>query len=415
MFNFIAMLAAVLGALVSPQESAIDAHYYANQTPYGNPQVMPFRAPPIGYELFFVENVGRHGARTLVSSGTERRALQVWKAAADQGALTSTGKGFADDVEEFQKAERAIGYGNMSKLGKAEWAGIGRRTANAYRAFLTKATADGDEIAYKVTTFQRTEESADAMINSLKKVVPDLKLTPRFVDKRLLIGRGTTIEGNRAVNEILASPAVVDAAKGLLRVLYTPAYVDRIEDPVEAASDIYKLYETAPGLVKDTDVTFEEYVPLEYAKVLAYAIDAQNFYGFGPGIAGGQDNSYRAAKPVLADFFSELDKRIDGGSTAAVFRPAHGETIMPFAALIGLPGSEQQSTTGEVYTYDNNPWRGSVAGRLGGNIEWAAYRNEANDVLVTMRYNEQPVEFRSGCNATRPYFYEVAELKRCLD
>ncbi len=67
----------------------------------------------------------------------------------------------------------------MSTLGKAEWAGIGRRTADNYGDYLKKATADGDKIAYKVTTFQRTEESADAMIKSLKNVVPDLKLAER--------------------------------------------------------------------------------------------------------------------------------------------------------------------------------------------------------------------------------------------
>ncbi len=301
----------------------------------------------------------------------------------------------------------------MSQLGKAEWAGIGRRTADNYGDYLKKATANGDKIAFKVTTFQRTEESADAMIKSLKRVAPDLKLSERVVDKRLLIIRGSTIDANHAVNQILASKPVVDASKELLRVLYTPAYVDSIKDPVLAAQDIYKLYATAAGMQSDTDVTFEKYVPLELAKEMAYVIDAQNFYGFGPGIAG-QDLSYRAAKPILVDFFDELDKRIKGGSTAAVFRPAHGETTMPFAALLQLPGSEKQAANGEVYTYENNPWRGSVAGRLAGNVEWVAYRNAAKDVLVTMRYNEQPVEFRAGCKATVPYFYEVVELKRCL-
>ncbi len=301
----------------------------------------------------------------------------------------------------------------MSARGKAEWAGIGRRTADNYGDFLRQATAKGDEVAFKVTTFQRTEESADAMIKSLKQAVPGLKLADRDVDLSLLIIRGSTIDANHAVNQILASTAVVDASKGLLRELYTPAYVESIDDPVDAALDIYKLYATAPGLQGDTDVTFEKYVPLEYAKALAYVVDAQNFYGFGPGIAG-QDFSYRAAKPILADFFAELDKRIKGGSTAAVFRQAHGETIMPFAALLRLPGSEKQAAKGDVYTYDNNPWRGSIAGRLAGNVEWVAYRNAAKDVLVTMRYNERPVNFRKGCKAAEPYFYEVAELKRCL-
>ncbi|MDR7086627.1 hypothetical protein J2X11_001466 [Aeromicrobium panaciterrae] len=413
MVNFFAALVTLLSTLVSSLSAAPDDGRYNKEVPYGNALSSPIKAAPNGYEPIFIENLGRHGSRTLTSSAGEARARKIWNAAKKQNALTQVGETFDEDLTAFQKAEQKIGYGNMSQLGKAEWAGIGRRTADNYGDYLKKATADGDSVAYKVTTFQRTEESADAMIGSLKKVVPDLKLSERFVDLRLLIIRGSTIEANHAVNQILASNAVVDAAKGLLRELYTPTYVDSIEDPVDAALDIYKVYATAPGMQGDTNVTFEKYVALKYAKVLAYATDAQLFYGFGPGIAG-QDFSYRQAKPILADFFTELDKRIKGGSTAAVFRPAHGETIMPFAALLRLPGSEKQAAKGDVYTYENNPWRGSVAGRLAGNVEWVAYRNAAKDVLVTMRYNEQQVKFRKGCKAVEPYFYQVAELKRCL-
>jgi hypothetical protein len=117
---------------------------------------------------------------------------------------------------------------------------------------------------------------------------------------------------------------------------------------------------------------------------------------------------------VLDDFFTALDRRIAGGSTAAVFRLAHGEVTMPFAALIKLPGSEQQAS--RAFSYGSNPWRGSVAGRLGGNIEWAAYRNAAGEVLVTMRHNEQPVQFNASCtpSAAGAYFYRLDQLKKCL-
>lgn len=412
MANFIALLTAILSTLVTSPAAPVDDRYN-KEVPYGNALTSPIKTPPVGYEPIFIENVGRHGSRTLTSSAGEARARKIWDDAKDEKALTVKGQTFDSDLEEFQKAEQKIGYGNMSQLGKAEWAGIGRRTADNYGDYLKKATANGDKIAFKVTTFQRTEESADAMIKSLKRVAPDLKLTDRVVDKRLLIIRGSTIDANHAVDQILTSTPVVDASKELLRVLYAPAYVDSIKDPVLAAQDVYKLYATAAGMQSNTDVTFEKYVPLDLAKEMAYVVDAQNFYGFGPGIAG-QDFSYRQAKPILADFFDELDKRIAGGSTAAVFRPAHGETTMPFAALLRLPGSEKQAAKGEVYTYENNPWRGSVAGRLAGNVEWAAYRNDAKNVLVTMRYNEQPVELRAGCKATVPFFYEVSELKRCL-
>ncbi|MEO6605844.1 MAG: hypothetical protein ABIN55_09545 [Aeromicrobium sp.] len=413
MVNFFAMLVTILSTLVSSLTAAPDDGRYNKEVPYGNAASSPIKAPPAGYEPIFIENVARHGSRTQTSSAGQARALKIWNDAKKKSGVTELGESFGKDVEAFHAAQSKIGYGNMSALGKAEWVGIGRRTADNYRDYLTNATEDGDKVAYKVTTFQRTEESADAMIKGIKTAVPDLKLAEREVDFSLLIVRGTTIEGNHAVDEIRASTPVVDAAKGLLREIYTPAYVDAIDEPVEAALDIYKLYATAPGMQSDTDVTFEQYVPLKYAKVLAYAVDAENFYGFGPGISG-QDFTYRAAEPILDDFFTALDKRIKGGSTAAVFREGHGETMMPFAALLRLPGSEKQAARGDVYTHANNPWRGSVAGRLAGNVEWVAYRNAARDVLVTMRYNEHPVEFRRGCKATKPYFYEVAELKRCL-
>ena len=412
MLNVIAVIVAALSTLVSTVTPVRDDGRYNKEVPYGNAVSSPIKAAPKGYEPIFIQNVSRHGSRTLTSSAVEARARKIWEAADKENALTEVGESFDDDLTAFQKAEQKIGYGNMSGLGKAEWAGIGRRTSDNYGDYLKKATAAGDKVAFKVTTFQRTEESADAMISSLKQAVPDLELAERERDLRLLIIRGSSIEANRAVAQILASRPVVEAARGVLGTLYTESYVDSIDDPVPAALDVYKLYSTAPGMQSDTDVTFEKYVPLHHAKVLAHAVDAQNFYGFGPGLDG-QEFSYRAAKPILDDFFAELDERIRGGSNAAVFRQAHGETTMPFAALLQLPGSEKQVAKGDVYTYENNPWRGSVAGRLAGSIEWVAYRN-AEKVLVTMRYNERPVKFRKICEPATPYFYEVAELKRCL-
>lgn len=413
MMNFVAVLTAILSTLLSSQSAAPVDDRYNKETPYGNAATSPIKAPPQGYEPIFIETVARHGARSLTSSSAEKRALKVWEDAEEQDALTPVGETLAEDIEEFQEAERKVDYGRLGEIGKLEWAGIGRRTADNYGDYLKEATADSDEIAYTVTSSERTEQSADAMIAGLERVVPDLKLAERIEDKSLKIESGSTDDGDSAIDQILNSQTVVDASKALLRELYAPSFVDELDDPTRNALDIYKLYSTAPGMQGETSVTFEKYVPLEQAKVLAYAADARNFYRFGPGVAG-EDSSYRAAEPVLDDFFDELDKRIAGGSTAAVFRLAHGETTMPFAALIGLPGSEKQASKGEVYTYDNNPWRGRVAGGLAGNIEWVAYRNAAKDVLVTMRYNEQPVEFRAGCRAAQPYFYEVAELKRCL-
>ncbi|KAA1376057.1 histidine-type phosphatase [Aeromicrobium fastidiosum] len=411
--TFVTHLVAVLATIVSTAQTqpAADADY-ANQTPYGNAASSTIRQPPEGYRLRFVETVGRHGSRTLTSSARERRSLAIWQRARKAGALTPTGRRLATDIEAFQVPERRIGYGNLSAIGTAEWQGIGRRTAEVYGSFLTEATAAGDQVVFTTSPVQRTVESADAMREGLESVVPGLTVPDYVTDgPRLLIGNGASSAGNRATQEVLTRPSVVAAATRVLERLYSAAFVREIDDPVAAALDLYLLYSTAPGMAADTRVTFRRYVPLADAKVLAEAVDGENFYQFGPGVAG-EVSSYRAARPLLDDFFTSLDERLAGGSTAAVFRLAHGETTMPFAALMKLPGSEVQASS--TFSYATNPWRGSVAGRLGGSVEWAAYQDDSGQALVTVRYDEQPVELSSRCTPTVRYFYRPAELKRCL-
>ena len=414
----VSLLVVALVALSLPLSGAradIVGHdrYYANQTPYGDPASTSIVAPPAGYELFFVENVGRHGARSMTSTGTEKRVLAVWRGASRAGALTTRGKAFDDQLRAFQRAEKKIGYGNLSTVGKAEWRGIGRRTATTYAPFLTAAAARGETVSMQTSPVYRTKQSANYLRLGLQGVVPSLMTAPRTVNRDLLIEEGSSKAGRAATAKVMRRSSVTSAARQVLLRLYKRSYVNRLKDPVGAALDVYLLYSTAPGMAGDTRVTFTDAVPVSAARRLAEATDARTFYRFGPGVAG-QSGSYRQARPVLDDFFSALDRRIAGGSTAAVFRLAHGEVTMPFAALIKAPGSEKQAS--RAYSYGSNPWRGLVAGRLAGNLEWAAYRNASGEVLVTMRYNEQPVQFNASCtpSASSPYFYRVSQLKSCL-
>lgn len=416
MLKIISIIVSLL-ALIGPAQADIvsDDHYYANQTPYGDPAATSIRTPPAGYELVFLENVGRHGSRSQTSNDSEQRALAVWSAAAKKGQLTTNGKLFDDDLKKFQAAETSIGYARLSALGRKEWTGIGRRTAANYPAFFAKAAASGDDIVFKTTSLYRTKQSAAALRSGLDAAVPGLDLKPHVVDDRMRISSGATTKGNASIASVMRRTDVRTAARHLLRRLYTAKYVDSLSNPVDKALDVYGLYAISAGMRTETSVTFSRYVLLADARVLGYAKDAQNFYRYGPGVKG-ETSSYRQARPVLTDFFSQLDQRLAGGGTAAVFRLAHGETTMPFAALTRMAGSRKQASASTPYSYSNNLWRGYVAGRMAGNIEWAAYRNASGGVLVTMRYNEQPVRMDSRCTPSSydPYFYRVSALKACL-
>jgi hypothetical protein len=416
--TFIAMLMSLAAVLSGAGSTAAvpnqaDRHY-ANQTPYGDPASSRVRTPPAGYELTFIETVGRHGARTLTSSARERRALDVWEAARRSGDLTDLGAGFGPDVREFQRSERTIGYGSLTSVGVQEWEGIGRRTAELYGDFLDRSSVDGDSVQLRTTPVQRTIDSAQAMGTALEKGAPGLDVRPPESDAaRLLITNGVTTAGSRAIADVLARPRIAATAQHLLQRMYAPDYVATLDDPVEAALDVYLLYCTAPGMVEDTDVTFADYVAPADAAVLEEASDARIFYSYGPGVAG-QDSSYAGARPLLADFLDALDDRLAGGSTAAVFRLAHGETTMPFAALMRLPGSDEQAPAGTPFSYATNPWRGRIAGGLATNIEWTVFRSRSGQALVTVRHNEKPVRLADRCRESVPYFYRPAELRRCL-
>ena len=410
-------LGAALIALVmfaGSAQAGIDDGRYTNQTPYGDPATSEIVAPPGGYEMVFIETIGRHGSRSMTNSTAETRALSVWRSAKKKNALTTAGKRFEAEVKTFQKAELKIGYGRLTTLGKAEWQGVGRRTAENYKTFFESLPAT-DKIQRITSSVTRTKESASYMRIGMDPVVRNA-YADNIVDKaRLELSSGSTSAGRAAIERVKRTSTIRNAAKGVLLKMYTKKYVDSIKDPVAAAQDVYLLYCTGAAMQGLTRVTFANYFSLSNALTLGYVKDTENFYRYGPGVAG-QTNSYAKARPLLTDFFTRLDDRIDGGHIAAVFRHGHGETTMPFAALIKAPGSEVQVPSTKNYTRSGNPWRGYVAGVPAGSIEWVAYKNAAGRVLVTMRYNEKPVDFKDGCNADpgKPHFYEVGELKRCL-
>lgn len=406
----------------APGASATSSDDYANQTPYGTPDASVKTAPK-GYSMIFLESVGRHGARSLTNDGPEKAALKLWQRAADEGALTDNGRDFARDVKTFQDAEKQIGYGKLSGLGTQELQGIGRRVTEAYAPFLEDVKKDGDTIATFTTEVERTKQSAEAMHEGGVSVAGDAKsadaksiLAPIVEAEKLLhISSRASSAGTAMTKEILGRDAIRAHAEHLLGTLYTSSYVDGIKDPVDAALDVYKLYSTAPSMAEETDITFGRYVPQQDREPLSYATDAETFYQYGPGVQG-ETNTFDSARPLLADFFATLDDRIKGSSTAAVLRIAHGETTMPFESLIKVPGSDVQVPKGERFTRQSNAWRGAEAGRMAGNVEWSAFRNDAGSVLVTMRYNEKPIPFNDGCTPYEDgsYFYTVTELKRCL-
>lgn len=212
-----------------------------------------------------------------------------------------------------------------------------------------------------------------------------------------------------------------------------------IESVVDAAMDLYNLYiiaadmtvENAGSHTFDFDQYFADIAPTE-GETFAWILDAEDFYEKGPSVAG-QTETYRIAQPLLDDFFNSIDDRVaDGGTTAATFRFAHAETIIPFAALIKAPGSEEQIPQDKIYDpldllgdqgYQSN-WYGESVTPMAANIQWDVATKDGKDPktgkaytpLVRMLYNETEVPFNASCTpvAEGSTWYKESELKSCL-
>jgi hypothetical protein len=239
------------------------------------------------------------------------------------------------------------------------------------------------------------------------------------VSKRTLLIEGNpSLIGLEHLSRYKKLPDLQIATNNVLANIFQPHYIETLKNPLKlkVALAVYKVFQRAPGMAAETDVTFEQYVDPADAEILGQKETAEKFYRYGPGIRG-EDQTYLGARPLLNDFMKRLQERVDGGKTAAVFRHAHGETVMPFTALTQLRSANQQEPKGGLYGDEFNPFRGWKSGLIAGSVEWAAYRNEAGKILLTLRFNEEPSRFSKACKPTEPNgpFYTLAEIKRCIN
>ncbi|MFJ4045770.1 histidine-type phosphatase [Microbacterium sp. NPDC089987] len=349
---------------------------------------------------------------------------------------TESGESFlagfgADDVELEPRPELLYFHKveNPDGTDKAEGSPE-RESADAYDEYIDKQTDDGGTIAAAMDYIEdlpRSVEVADELLSGI--------FTPEFIAS---IGADeehtwfNTVDGTED-GEIVCAPGADAAAD-------PDACGDpekSIESPVDAAMTLYNLYIIAVDMAEE-NVAPHEFDFAQYfegretdAEWFAYLLDAEDFYEKGPSLTG-QTETFDVAQPLLDDFFAAIDERVAGGDVAATFRLGHAETIVPFAALLRLPGSTvaapddtEPSSADHVYDYENNPWRGAEVTPMAANVQWDVVARAGVDPatgidytpLVRMLYNERETAFADGCRpiADGSNWVKVTELKRCLN
>lgn len=399
---------------------------------------------PRSYHPVLIEHVGRHGSRVLSSKKYDDLLWQLWQIAEADGGLTELGQQFGADLQEIIAVHDQLGYGILSTLGEQEQAQIAERAVARMGSLFTHAVRQDKPISIVSSGVGRAVASADSFVDGLEEADPALAaiIQPQTVDTALLYFHDTDPEYLEYedsdqladVDEALeAQPAIAAAARDVASGLFTPEFIARIDagefdlvdsgkgkkhlrSVVDVGSYVYELYVISPGMSLDATVDMTPYMSDEDAAAFASLSDAEDFYKKGPAFAG-SDVTYEMSHVLVDAFLDSVEAAADGDEQyAAEFRFAHAEEIIPLAALLQLPGSTVPQPADELFTYENNPWRGAQVAPMAANLQWDVYQGPHGKTIVKMLYNEQETAFAGTCRPVHAnsYFYSVDELTRCL-
>ncbi len=271
-----------------------------------------YEAAPVGFTPVFTELVARHGSRSLSSPKYDVLTKQIWDAASRQGALTDLGQKLGAKVDAVTAANRQLGYGLLSAVGKEEHALLATRLAERLPALLGKGGVPGC-IRVETSGKDRANESAYYFMESLAKrvdFITDSKAcyvsqqNPSEIDKGLrnkfeLYFHKTEPEGDylqylpafqaymafvgdeeegvspapelsEALGGLKTQPQTRVMAREMLERLYSTAFVDElaagveyvavnpedgdktyVRDEVDAALMLYNLFIIGPGMIRE--------------------------------------------------------------------------------------------------------------------------------------------------------------------
>lgn len=420
---------------------------YTSKTPYEPRQdLRSLQRPPSGYVPVFTQHVARHGSRTLSSKKYDDLALQIWEKAKSGNSLTRLGEQFGPEVKLLMAANEKLGYGNLTERGMQEHREMAVRVQRRLPELFKQMRDRSERIDFVSSGRDRAVDSGRNFAEGLAVADPAIAylMGPQRTDQDLLYFHKSAastdyqayltedVRLKAALQKISSLDRTRTVARHLLKRLFTAefvrkltagdfAFVDsdkgdtRVTNEVDAALVIYNLYLITPGMRAEGNWDFERFIEAGDAAWLAYLTDAEDFYEKGPAFEH-NDITYRMASVLLDDFFAQIEGKISGSNDlGAVFRFTHAEEIIPLAALMKLPGSTKQVAAEQLYTYQNNSWRGAYVSPMGANIQWDLFRR-GDQYLVRMLYNEAETAFKTDCKpvAETSYFYAVNELQRCF-
>lgn len=376
----------------------IRSGYLGTETPYIY-QKSRYTLPPVGYEPFFINHLGRHGARYLSSDQGINKLLDTLKRAESLGMLKEEGKRLQDKLERIAPIEEAS-VGLLTASGIQMEEGIASRMIHYFPQVF------GKKVIAVSTYVTRTKESMEAFLGELSKWTSSScfeassngRIDPvlRFFDLNKAYLKYK--EEGKWRELVKTYEKRQNDMFDILKLFFMTPYLAKLEDPYAWVADLYAVY--ANQFDARENVGLGIYFTDEQLRYLWENENLRQYLEKGPSYVG-QCLPTHIAFPLLMDFLRTSETAIREREWSAYLRFAHAETIIPFSSMMRLLGFfNQTNCMSHVATLWQDYWVAPMAA----NMQWIFYAHpEEERVLVKMLYNETEVRLpiRSVCG---PYY-----------
>lgn len=396
---------------------------------------------PAGYAPYFINYVGRHGARHVTSLQELATLDRFLKDAEISGNLTTEGDSLYVRVDRLLSIEQKYTPGDLTQKGREEQYGIGRRMVQHYPAVFS---GPGYCLNVSWTEQGRTLQSRDAFVQAIPRPAAEPPMSPdsvhlRFFDLspayKTFARKGPW---TKALDTLLQEPAYRAGLASLVQRFFRPAYAEELltglpagppaglpvasppaGTPKGAAKNmntaqafseaVYGAAAITAGLQyeigasgwtpREVDI-FSLFSPQE-ANWLALIGSVKDFLVKGPGMDP-DGIQVRNAAPLLIDLLQTTDSTIRNHTNGANLRFAHAETIAPLSSLMELEGAV--TSTHDLLQYPR-VWKVEHIMPFSANIQWILYRGNG-PVLIKVLYNEKPARLPVVTNDFPYYRWE---------
>lgn len=343
-------------------------------TAYPGPLQDTLTPPPSGKKPFYISTYCRHGSRHLMGAGSYTAPIDMLKTAQNAGTLTNFGQQILERLEIMN--EHSLNrYGELTKIGLAQWQGIAKRMVRNFPEIFT----DSSSVDARSSIYIRCILSMETLLQELKAFNPQLKVFHDACENDMsfiLPGYSSSRAATR--NEASAIPLPAINGDRIAGEFFSKEYAKEID----TSDFMLYLFELASQIqnteLRDSFSLYEIFNDDELYDVWKLQnVSAYNSFH------QGEDT-----EALLERILEDADKAIADHSPCAHFRFGHESVLLPLACRMGINNLDKDYNSAEEL--EAADWKTYRIYPMAGNIQIIFYRSSPSDsdILVKILLNE---------------------------